>query len=161
MTERRSRRKQILEGLLRAIDVTVGLVAIVAGIFALAATPPTILREVTLPGLIAYWGLMLLVGGVLMSVGRLLGYWLPQTGGIVLMAGGTAIYAIVIGQVIHNEVGVVVAFTIIVIAGLLMLRRYIELQTFTWEPTDRGVMAGIMSILSRRTDNGGRPAASA
>lgn len=151
MTEIRSRRKEILEGLLRAIDVTVGMLAMVAGIFALAATPPTILREVTIPQLVWLWGGLLIVGGFAAALGRIIGLWIFETSGIAAMAFGTAIYAVVLSQVIHDELGVIVAAALITIALLLMARRYVQLQIFTSEPDERGWLSRVVTVLTRRT----------
>lgn len=146
-----SRRRAVLDALLKAIDVTVGLVALVAGVFALAAVPPSIVREVSLPFLVILWGVLLIVGGFSSALGRLTGIWLLETAGIMGAASGTLIYLVVVSTAIRDELGVVVAVCLILIALLAMTRRYVELQIFLSEPDGRGLLARLQSILRIRT----------
>jgi hypothetical protein len=130
---RARRRRAVLEVMLRVIDVAVGLLAFAGGIFALVATPPSVIREVQWPPLVWVWGGLLIVGGFGIMGGRITGVWLAETSGISAAAFGMLIYLVVVSSAIKSELGIVVAATIIGIALLLMLRRYIELQEFTAE----------------------------
>lgn len=147
-----TRRRVILDAMLKVIDVVVGIAAIVGGVFTFVATPPTVLREVSLPVLIVLWGVLLILGGFLMTLGRLTGIWIFETTGLAGATFGAAIYLAVVSSVIDTELGVVVACSLILIAMLFMLRRYVELQIFTATPADeKGFLARLAAIWAVRT----------
>lgn len=145
-----SRRRALLDGILKTIDVTVGLVALVAGVFALIASPPTIVREVSLPFLVVLWGVLLIAGGFSSALGRLTGVWILETAGIAGAASGALIYLAVVSTAIRDELGVVVAVCLILIALLAMVRRYVELQIFLSEPNEPGVLNRLLGLLKIR-----------
>lgn len=151
ISERNLRRRAILDGITKAIDVMVGAVAIIAGIYALVATPPSIIREVSLPFLVVFWGYALILGGVAALLGRLTEIWLLETSGIAATATGTLIYLAVVSTAIANELGVVVAVALILIALLSLARRYVELQKFLAEPEHPGVLGKISNLIRLRT----------
>lgn len=151
ISERNLRRRAVLDGITKAIDVTVGAVAIVAGIYALVATPPSIIREVSLPFLVVFWGYALILGGAAALLGRLTEIWLLETSGIAATATGTLIYLAVVSTAIANELGVVVAVALILIALLSLARRYVELQKFLAEPEHPGVLGKISNLIRLRT----------
>lgn len=145
------RRRAILDGTLKAIDVAVGLVALVAGVFALVAAPPSIVREVSLPFLVTLWGVLLILGGFSSALGRLTGIWILETAGIMGAASGSLIYLAVVSTAIASALGVAVAVCLILIGLLAMVRRYVELQIFLSEPDERGLIARIQNLLRTRT----------
>lgn len=146
-----SKRRVVLDAILKAIDVTVAFVALGCGVIVFLAPPPTILREVSLPQLIALWGVFLIVGGFCGSVGRLTGIWLLETSGIALMGTGIAIYLAVVSTAIVRELGVAVATGLILVALLTMAKRYVELQAFLSEPGDVSLIARLRALLRIRT----------
>lgn len=146
-----ARRRAVLDALLRAIDTSVGLVALVAGVFALVAAPPSIVREVSLPFFVVLWGVLLIAGGFSSALGRLTGIWILETAGIAAAATGALIYLAVISTAIASSLGVAVAACLILIALLAMVRRYVELQIFLSEPGERGLINRIQSLLHIRT----------
>lgn len=131
--ERARRRRKVADVTLEVIDVGVGVFAFAMGIFALNATPPSILREVQWPPLVWLWALLLIVGGLGLAVGRLAGIWLAQTSGIAAASFGLAIYIVVVSSAAASELGVLVAVGGLAIALALMIRRYVDLQEFTSE----------------------------
>lgn len=144
------RRRAILDGMLKGIDVTVGLVALVAGVFALVAAPPSIVREVSLPFLVTLWGVLLIAGGFSSALGRLTGLLILETAGIVGAAFGALIYLVVVSTAIADALGVAVAVCLILIALLSMVRRYVELQIFLSEPGKRGLFRHLRHFLRGR-----------
>jgi hypothetical protein len=128
-----TRRRRITNAALRVIDTAVGIAAFAAGVFALVATPPTILREVQWPWLVFVWAGLLILGGAALAFGRITGIWLFETTGIAAAAFGLAIYVVVVSTAIPREPGVLVATVLLFLGLLLMGRRYVELQEFTSE----------------------------
>lgn len=145
------KRRRILDALLKATDVAVALSAVVGGVFTFVATPPTVLREVSIPFLIILWGCLLLLGGLAGLVGRLSGIWIIETTGLAAMAAGALIYLVVVSSAIPSELGVVVAVSLIAAAMFSMMRRYIELQIFTAIPTEPGLINRLRAIWGVRT----------
>jgi hypothetical protein len=145
------RRRARLEALLKSVDVGVAVVAIAAGIFAVAATPPSIVREVSVPFLVWFWGLTLMVGGIAAGAGRISGIWILETSGIMSMATGTFMYLAVVSTALRKEPGVAVPLGLIVIALLAMLRRYVELQLFLSDPDDKGFWSRVNELVHQRT----------
>lgn len=145
------RRHAMLGCILKAIDITVGLVSVVAGVFALVAAPPSVVREVSLPFLVVLWGALLIAGGLSSALGRLTGIWILETAGIISATSGTLIYLVVVSTAIGATLGAAVVASFILIALLAMARRYIELQIFLSEPKERGLIAHIQSLLRLRT----------
>lgn len=133
--ERASRRQAITVGILAVIDVTIGVVSILAGLVAVLAPPPSVLREVQMPLLIWVWATLLIVGGSSLSFGRIVDRWVFQTSGIAAMIPGAGIYLVVLFSASRIELGVLVAAGLILVAVLLLLRRYLELQEFTAVPS--------------------------
>lgn len=139
--DRATRRRAFTVRVLAAIDVLIGVVSILAGLLALLAPPPSVLREVQMPALIWVWGGLLIVGGTSLSFGRIVDRWIFQTSGIAAMIPGAGIYLVVLLSASRIELGVLVAAGVILIAVLLLLRRYLELQEFTAVPSS-GVEGG-------------------
>lgn len=146
-----ARRRAVLDGLIKCIDVSVGIIALIAGVFALVAAPPSIVREVSLPFFVVLWGVLLIAGGFSSALGRLTGIWILETAGIMGAATGALIYLAVVATAITTELGVAVAVCLILVALLALIRRYIELQIFLSEPTDVGLVARLRGLLRIRT----------
>jgi hypothetical protein len=149
--ERLSRRHRVLDLILIALDVVIGGVAVVSGIVAFIAPPPSIIREVSLPWLIVVWGVFLIAGGVGASAGRISGIWIFETTGIVSIGVGVAIYLVVVLTAAQRELGVLVACGIILIAALELARRYVELQKFLAEPGDVSLLERLQNAWRTRT----------
>jgi lysylphosphatidylglycerol synthetase-like protein (DUF2156 family) len=141
----------VAAGLIKLIDVTIGLACIVAGVFAIIATPATVLSEVDAPPVIVLWGILLVAGGFASALGRLTGVWILETAGIAGAAFGAIIYILLVGSAVDEQNGVITALCLIIVALLGMLRRYIELQIFLSEGRGRGILKRMAEILATRT----------
>lgn len=130
-----ARRQAFTVRALATIDVTIGVAGVLAGLAALLAPPQSVLREVQMPLLIWVWGCLLIVGGSSLAFGRVVDRWVFQTSGIAAMIPGAGIYMVVLLSAARLDLGVLVACGLILIAVLLLLRRYLELQEFTAAPS--------------------------
>ena len=146
-TARRAR----LDGFLRITDVTIGFAIVAAGVFALIVAPTTVQREVTLPALVTSWGLLLILGGLSATVGRLTGIWIMETVGIVAAATGVLIFIGVLGVTVGRTPTAGAALCIMWVAFACLVRRYIELQLFLSEPGERGLVGRILGLVKTRT----------
>lgn len=153
MQEENTHRRELLHSILKFIDIAVGITAIVGGVFAIAATPPTVMREVSVPLLVWIWGGLLIIGGFGGALGRITGIWLLETTGIVAMGAGTLIYIAVVGSLVPDQMGLVVAITLFVVALLSMVRRYVELQIFLSEPDEPGFVSRLHAAFRLRVPN--------
>lgn len=149
-TQTATRRRRVTHLALRVIDTFVGVGAFAAGVFALVATPPTILREVQWPWLVFVWAGLLILGGASLAFGRITGVWLFETAGIAAGAFGLAIYIVVVSTAIPREPGVIVATILLFLGLLLMGRRYVELQEFTSEWGRLGPVERLQDALRMR-----------
>lgn len=139
------------ERVLQVIDISVGLVVMVSGLFALFATPLSVLQEVQVFWLVWLWGGLLVFGGFLTALGRLTGIWILETTGLGQSIFGVAIYAVVVSALIANAIGVVVAVALIGAALLMLIRRYVELSLFLNVGAPRGVLGRLDAAMRRRT----------
>lgn len=150
------RRRVVAAGLIKLIDVAIGLACIVAGVFAIVATPPTIVAEINATPVVVLWGVLLVIGGFGSALGRLTGIWIIETAGIAGAGFGALIYLVVITSAVNEKNSVATALCLILIALLGMVRRYVELQIFLSEGSDRGMLKRLTEILATRTP--GHPA---
>lgn len=146
-----SPRRRRLLAVEKGLDVAVAIVAIFAGLAALVFTPATVMREVTIPMLIIAWSGFLILGGLASALGRLTGVWIFETAGIVSMGVGALIYLTVLLGVTPRDPGVLFGCGLILIAVLLMARRYVGLQLFLSEPGERGPLDRLADALRVRT----------
>lgn len=144
---RATRRHAFTVRALAVIDVMIGVVSVLAGLVALFAPPPSVLREVQVPFLIWVWAVLLIVGGSSLAFGRVVDRWVFQTSGIAAMIPGAFIYFVVLLTGFRIDLGVLVACGVILIAVLLLYRRYLELQEFTSSPPTSGVEVTVTARL--------------
>lgn len=150
---RATRRHAFTVRALAVLDIAVGVVSILSGLVALFAPPPSVLREVQVPALIWLWAGLLIVGGSSLAFGRIVDRWVFQTSGIAAMIPGAGIYLVVLLSAARVDLGVLVACGVILVAVLLLLRRYLELQAFTATPNsgvEVTVTARVRHLLSLR-----------
>jgi hypothetical protein len=145
-----SRRRRTLDGLIKYVDILIGVVVFSSGVFAFIATPPTVLREVQIPALVPLWASLLCLGG-LAAVGRVTGIWLIEVTGLAAGFFGIAGYLIVVTSVVADQLGVAVACGLIFGTMLTMLRRWLELQQFTHEENLEGFVVQFNALVRRRT----------
>lgn len=130
------------------------LVALGGGIFALAFTPESVVKELAdWDILVVLWGGLLVLGGLLGFVGRLTRVWVIETPGTVASIFGAAIYVVVLGATAFTTTTAAVAVCLIVISALCLLRRYTELQIFTTDPEADTFTERLRAALARRTGN--------
>lgn len=150
-----SRRNARLLAALKAVDLSIGFLGIIGGIWVLVFPPSSFIQNVTLPVLLIFWGGFLLVGGVGAVVGRLTDLWLVECVGIISLFIGCLIYAITVVTAatltLTTSVGVAVA--VFLIAALAMAHRYLELQRLTGDPHPTGTTfwQKLRSVIFRRT----------
>lgn len=122
-----------------------------AGVY--GAVDPSSYVEETLGNhswIIALWGCLLVCGGLVAFLGRLVRNWAIEITANVLAAWGSFLYLLILlpafAEGSSSALGAVVF-----IAWMFMLRRYIELRIFTLEP---GVqVTRWVDIFRRRTKN--------
>lgn len=139
------------EAVIRIIDLVVYLAVFGGGVFAVFGTPNTVIDELAgWEWVIALWAGLLLVGGGAGFVGRLSRRWMIEVPATVLAFFGITIYFIVLGRFAFSAITSAVAVTLVMVAALVMARRYAELQIFASEPgTDFRTRAA--DALARRT----------
>lgn len=143
--------RRLKERVLQVIDISVGVVVMISGLFALFATPLSVVQEVQIPWLVWLWGGLLVFGGFLTALGRLTGIWILETTGLGQAIFGVAIYAVVISALIADAIGVVVAVSLIGAALMLLIRRYVELSLFLNVGPSKGVLVRLDAAMRRRT----------
>ncbi|UFS59464.1 hypothetical protein [Subtercola endophyticus] len=142
------------EAVIRVIDLVIYFGVFCSGSFAVLATPATVSKALAgLEWLIVLWGILLLLGGLLGFVGRLSRVWAIEVPGTGAAISGCLIYAFVLGYVALSNFTIFVAVILVVIATLTLVRRYIELQIFTYDPGSGTFLTRVRSALRRRTEN--------
>jgi hypothetical protein len=152
--ERNSQRRRTREAWIRVIDLIVYVFALAGGVFALLVPPNTI--RVQLEGwewLAVTWGCILLVAGLFGFVGRLFRLWIVEAPGTVLAIAGGMVYAFVLSVTAPTSPTAWVAFCLVAITTLELVRRYVELQIFTTDPGVKTLADRVRAALSRRTAN--------
>lgn len=147
-------RRRAREAAIRVIDLFVYLFALAGGILALLVPPNTI--QAQLQGwewLSIFWGCMLVAAGTFGFVGRLSRFWIVEAPGTVLAIGGGLVYALVLGVTAYTSATAWVAFCLVAIATLELVRRYLELQIFTTDPGVTTLADRLRDALRRRTAN--------
>ncbi len=139
------------ERVIRVIDLITYLLVVGGGVYALVATPNSIVDELAgWEWVIVLWAAMLLGGGTAGFLGRLTRRWMIEVPATVLSAFGILIYFVVLGRFAFASITSAVAVALVGVAMLVMCRRYAELQIFASEPgTDFRTRAA--EALHRRT----------
>lgn len=141
------------ERVIRYIDIIVYLTVLGGGVWAITATPNSVVDElVGWEWVIGLWSGLLLVGGFAGFTGRLSRWWMIEVPGTVLSMFGILIYFIVLGRFSLASVTSAVAVCLVAVAMLLMVRRYAELQIFASEP-NTDLKTRLAEIARRRTAN--------
>lgn len=147
------RRRQVFEALIRIVDLVVYVAVLAGGVYAGIATPKTIADELAgSEWLIILWSVMLVAGGLVGFIGRLTRYWMVETPATVASFTGVVVYVIVLGRYAFTSVTAAVAVFLVVVAGLFMARRWLELQIFATEP-GLDLRGRIIAAFGRRTSN--------
>ena len=133
------------------IDMVGYAIMAVNGASALWFTSPFVQEEIRLPAVIVVWGVLMLAGGTGGFIGRLLGFWALEVIFNVSAWSGAVCYAIIIFSAVTGGSSLVI-LGMVVLAFLLMFRRYCELQIFTSEPGLTTFTEKVRSLLRRRTE---------
>lgn len=148
-----TKRKRI-EVIIRIIDTIAYAVIFFGGVYALFFTPSSVLIELREAAwLIPFWSSLLLIGGLLGFVGRISTIWLLEPPADVASAMGILIYIFVLGKTAFESITAAVATCLMVVALLSTIRRYLELQLFGSDPTNRDFRSKLNDTLSRRIPN--------
>jgi hypothetical protein len=147
------RRRKVLEAVIRVVDLVVYGAVFLGGIYALTATPNSVVDELAgAEWLLGLWAALLLGGGLVGFLGRLTRYWLVENPGTVAAFFGIMIYFVVLGKFAFASVTSAVAVVLVLVAMAFMVRRWLELQIFGTDP-DRDWRARVAAALHRRTAN--------
>ena len=147
-------RRERFERLIRAIDVVAYATVFVGGMYAMFATPATVVDE--LQGamwLVLVWSALLILGGGVGFVGRLSRFWMMEVPATVLAFFGILIYFVVLGRFAFTSVTAAVAAALILVAMCVMVRRWAELQIFATDPDSHDFKSRMAEALRRRTQN--------
>lgn len=148
------KKRQVLEFIIRVLDMVVYVLVFFGGIYALWFTPTTIIKElVGWEWLILVWAGLLLIGGLLGLIGRASTIWILEPPADIAAAMGALIYAVVLGRTAFTTPLSTVAFCLVMVAFLAIVRRYVELHLFGSNPSARGVRSKWEDILTRRIPN--------
>ncbi|PWC05418.1 hypothetical protein DCE94_03860 [Agromyces badenianii] len=150
----RPERRRRLEALIRVTDLIVYVAVLAGGVYALFFTPTTVAAELAgWKWLVPIWAGLLLLGGLLGFIGRLTRYWVIELPATTAAVFGTLIYAVILSSSALQSITSTVAATLVVVAMLGMLRRYIELQIFATEPGESPFRDRLTAMIRRRTGN--------
>ena len=148
------RRRHVREIAIRIIDIITYAAVFSGGIFVLHFTPDSAeILLVNWPWVITLWSGLMITGGVLGFIGRITRIWAIEVPGTGAGIAGALIYAVVLGNAAIVNTTAFVAVTLVIIATLTLLRRYIELQIFTTEPGAKSLSERFVIAFKRRTVN--------
>lgn len=147
-------KRRFLEAMIRWIDIIIYAAVLIGGMGAWAYTPTSAATELAgWEWLIPMWIGFLLVGGLLGIVGRITRIWILEPPATVAALVGIAIYFVVLGKTMFTSLLAMLATCLILVAALVMLRRYVELQIFGTDPGNTSLSDRIAEVLRRRTGN--------
>lgn len=139
------------EAVIRVIDVIAYAAVFIGGVYALVGTPNSVVDELRdWDWVIVLWAALLLIGGGVGLVGRLSRRWMIEVPATVLACFGILIYFVVLGRFAFSSITSAVAVALTLVAMLVMMRRYAELQIFSTEPNG-DFRARAAAALRRRT----------
>lgn len=144
-------RAALVDSALRIIDVAIAVSVFLSGFAAILNPPSSVLHAIEWPWLIYVWGTFLLLGGAGAALGRLTGFWFPEATGLTLTMFGTLIYIIVVMAYAKTDVGAFAVAGLIIAALGAQIHRYVQIQVFISEPTDRSILARLFEMMRLRT----------
>lgn len=147
-------RRLFYEAVIRIIDLVTYTAVFAGGIYAVVGTPATIADELAgWEWLIGLWAFLLLVGGLVGFVGRLFRRWMIEVPATVLAFFGIAIYFTILARYAFTSIEAAVAVSLIIVAALMMVRRWAELQIFSTDPHHPDFKSRTAEAIRRRTSN--------
>lgn len=146
-------RRQFFEGVIRFTDLVTYAVIAIGGIYAVTATPNTVVDQLRgAEWLVLVWSALLVVGGAVGFIGRLIRRWMIEVPATWLAGAGILIYFVVLGRYTFTSVTSGVATALVLAAFFGLIRRWAELQIFSSEP-DNDFKSRVVQALRRRTKN--------
>lgn len=147
-------RRERFERLIRVIDMVAYATVFVGGVYAMFATPATVVDELRgAMWLVSIWSALLILGGGVGFIGRLSRFWMVEVPATALAFFGILIYFVVLGRFAFTSVTAAVAAALILVAMCVMVRRWAELQIFATDPAHTDFRARMADALRRRTQN--------
>lgn len=147
-----TRKRRLFEAVIRIIDLIIYATVFAGGLYALFGTPTTVADElVGAEWLIVMWAGLLMLGGLAGFVGRLIRNWMTELPATWLAATGIIIYFVVLGRFAFTSVTAAVAASLVLVAFMVMARRWAELQIFATDPTNPDWKSRIAQALRRKT----------
>lgn len=144
-------RRRLYEGAIRVLDLIVYVLVFAGGLYALWATPQSVVDEfVGWEWLIGVWAGFLLAGGLVGFAGRAARFWMIETPATIASFFGVLIYLIVLGRFTFTSITAAVAAALVAVAMLVMLRRWLELQIFGTQP-GLDLRGRLLDAATRRT----------
>lgn len=148
------RKRQRLEALIRILDIVIYFTVFCGGIYALLFTPTSVQNELNgFEWLIGVWSSLLLIGGGAGFIGRISRYWVVELPATAAAFFGILIYVVVLGRTAFTSITAAVAVALTIVAMLIMVRRYVELQIFGGSPDNKDFKHRVAEMLRRRTLN--------
>lgn len=148
------RRRRRFEVVIRIIDLIVYAAVTAGGLYAIFATPTSIVDELRgAEWLIGLWAFLLLTGGAVGFVGRLSRFWMVEVPATVLAFAGILIYFVVLGRFAFASITAAVAAALVLVAMGMIARRWAELQIFATDPDHHDFRSRMADALRRRTQN--------
>jgi len=141
-----------LERAIWVVDLIAYLVLAVAGVGAAVDPSEYVQRTVQFEWALWVWGFLLAGGGAVAFIGRLSRVWALEFPANVAAGWGAALYGLILVPTIQSGGSLALA-AIVVVAGLFVLRRYIELKIFTNEPGVDSIRKRLDAAFRRRTKN--------
>jgi hypothetical protein len=136
---------------IRVIDLIIYAAVFVGGIYAMAFTPLSITKEFAgWTWLVPFWAGFLLLGGLVGFIGRLTTIWLLEPAADFAAATGILIYVVVLGRTALDTITSTVAFVLVIVAFLNIMRRYVELQLFGSDPSHTDPKSKLVDAWKRR-----------
>lgn len=145
-------RRRFYEAIIRIVDLFVYAAVFGGGVYALAFTPVTVTEQLAdFPFLVVMWSFLLMAGGLVGFIGRLVRHWMTEVPATVAAVFGILIYLVILGRFAFISITATVAVALIVVAMFAMVRRWAELQIFSTEPGSRTFRERAAAALRRRT----------
>lgn len=138
--------------MIRVVDLVIYAAIATGGIYAIAATPGSVEKELGSDNLLIWaWGAMLVIGGVSGFLGRLTRRWMVETPATVLALFGVMIYVVLLARLALTSVTAAVAVFFTLAAAAILFRRWSELQIFA--SGGKGGKEALLAAARRKTVN--------
>lgn len=147
-------RRRWYEAFIRILDLII-YAAVLGGGFIVAFAPPeSAINELSgTKYLLVLWATLLIAGGSVGFIGRLVRWWMIEVPATILAFFGALIYFVVLGNRMFASLNAGLATAFVLVGAVVMARRWAELQIFGTEPGKQDFRTFIANIARRRTPN--------